>query len=222
MDVGRKEGVAVRAASTLDLPFAARLHEAELADGFFAALGRRFLRSYYRMFLLSPHGVVLVAEHEAGPVGILAGTTDDVSHFRWVTRSYWWRLAIVGATALVVRPRLLWRFARTRLRRYLRGALRLRRVTGDATASEKLGAPRVTATLTHIAVMPEIRGLGIGGALTDRYHQLAAATGAERLVASTRSDEHGATGFYRTLGWELAGNVRDVDGNAFDRLQLEL
>lgn len=222
MVIGGSEDVAIRAASTLDLAFAASLHEAELADGFFASLGQRFLRSYYRMFLLSPHGVVLVAEHDAAPVGILAGTTDDVSHFRWVTRSYWWRLALVGATALLVRPRLLWRFARTRLRRYLRGALRLRRVTGDATAGAKLGAPRVTATLTHIAVLPEVRGLGIGGTLTERYHQLAAATGAERLVASTRSDEYGATGFYRRLGWELAGNVRDVDGNAFDRLQLEL
>lgn len=34
--------------------------------------------------------------------------------------------------------------------------------------------------------------------------------------------EDGATGFYRSLGWAVAGQVRDVDGNAFDRVQLEL
>lgn len=223
MGEGTSEGIVVVAADPADLAATAALHRRALPDGFFATLGVRFLRSYHRMFLSSPHAVALVARRGSDVVGFLVGTTDDVAHVRWASRTYWWRLAAAGAAALAVRPRILFRFLRSRLGRYLQALLRLRRVTrGADDAAVTLGATQRTASLVHVAVSDAVRGRGVGRALVSSYQQLAAGYGAEQAVTSTKADDDGATGFYTSLGWALERQVADVEGRPYDRLRLEL
>src|SRR5215213_6456698 len=94
--------------------FAAALHGEVLDRGFFAALGPRFLRAYHRSFLASPHAVALVAHAGGHPIGFLVGILRPRAHRRWVLSRHGPRLAAAGALALVVRPVVLVRFARTR------------------------------------------------------------------------------------------------------------
>lgn len=219
----RTTAVLVTVAGVHDPAFAAKLHLEALPDSFFATLGQRFLRSYYRMYLLSPYAVFLVARQGPAPVGILAATTDDLSHYRWATRSYGWRLALAVVRALAVRPRVLVRFLRTRFGRYVRAVLRLRRTTATPeTARPILEENGRTGSLSHLAVVPEARDAGIGRTLVSAYQHLAAAVGAERLNTTTRGNAAGASGFYQRLGWRSAGAVTDLDGRAFERFQLDL
>lgn len=223
MNVIGNASVVVAAATPRDLDFVARLHRVALPDGFFASLDVNFLRAYYRMFLLSPHATVLVATLHGKPVGALAGTTDDVSHLQWATRSYWWRLIIAGAAAMLRRPAVFWHFCRTRFRRYLRAALRLRRVTSDPDrARPALQAAGRTGTLMHLAVVSEARGAGVGRRLVSSYQRLAEAVGTEVLHTTSRSDEKGAASFYGRLGWVSVGQVKDVDGRSLDRMRFDL
>lgn len=210
-------------AATGDREFAAQLHLLALPDSFFATLGPRFLRSYYRMFLLSPYAVFLVARRGDEPVGVLAATTDDLSHYRWATRSYGWRLGMAGVAALLSRPRVLWRFLRTRCARYVRGAVRLRRSTSKPESAQViLQENGRTGSLSHLAVADHAREAGVGRTLVTAYQGLAAAVGAERLNTSTRDGDAGASGFYRRLGWAPAGSMTDLDGRPFERFRLEL
>jgi ribosomal protein S18 acetylase RimI-like enzyme len=112
----------VRAATRRDLRTTARLHHEYLPDGFFARLGRQFLRGYHGSFLRSPHAVALVVTDADGeaPAGFLVGTLRNRQHYRWVLRNCGPRLTLRFVAALSARPRLAWLFLRTRVGRYVR------------------------------------------------------------------------------------------------------
>lgn len=208
----------VRRLTLADLDFAAALHADALPDGFFVALGSQFLRRYYETFVASPHAVGLVGVLGNEPRGVLVGTIDDASHYRWVLKHHRGPLGLAAARGLARDPRLAARFARTRARRYIRGALLLGRRRRQG-ASPARSAP-TSGALTHIAVVSESRENGVGTKLVDAYVKSAFAHGAQRLRVATRA-EGGAADFYRTLGWCPAGSMRNLDGVAFDLLTLD-
>ena len=202
-----------------DLGFTAALHAAALPHGFFAELGLRFLVVYHRAFLHSPHGLGLVAELGGAPVGMLVGTVDDTAHHRWVIRRLGPALAGRGMAALVVRPRLLLRFCRTRIRRYALGIAR-RLLPLPAPADR----PRPTSgrgVLTHVAVAADARGSGAGAGLVERFVADAAAAGASELVLVTLADD-GAAAFYERLGWRREDRGVERDGRWYERCSIAL
>lgn len=198
-----------------DIAYAARLHAEALPEGFFATLGVRFLRSYYRMLATSPYALLRVACVGGVRAGFVVGTTHDARHYRWLTRTYLWRMLPVAAVSLLWRPLVLLRFVRTRLPRYARGAVRLAR---RPTPAKVPG--RQTATLLHLAVDPASRGSGSGRRLVAEYVAVAADAGAVTIKTSTRSGSEGASDFYRKLGWRHTGATTDVDGHSFDLFEL--
>ena len=210
--------LAIRPLDLRLIPAAVRLHRAELPPSFFSRLGPGFLRRYHESFVRSPHGVGLAAVDRSGDlVGFLVGTLDDAAHYRWAIRSLGGRLLTTAGMALVRRPRLASQFARTRLRRYVRGAARLA-AAPPSPSSARGGA----ASLTHVAVAPRVRGRGIGQALARSFLEQATSGGAARLQAKTLAGPGGAGGFYEALGWSRTGQRPDVDGRMHDVYQLEL
>lgn len=208
--------VGLRAMGTADLPFVAALHRRCLRHGLFPELGPRFLASYLGTFVSSPFAVALVVAGPDEPLGFLVGTLDDRAHYRHVLRRDGPRLAVLGALALLVRPRVAWRFARTRASRYLRGSVRLARHGGPVSALP------VEGVLAHVAVDANGRGRRVGAALVEEFvaHARHADVPAVRLV--TRADGDGAGGFYQRLGWQEVGRFDDRDGLAWTRYRLVL
>ena len=212
--------VPVRAADAGDLGFAAMLHEAALPHGFFARLGERFLRRYYRTFLESPHAVALVAVTNDGRAGVLVGTVHNRAHYRWLRRHAGRRLALAGAAALLVRPRVALAFVRHRAARYLRAW----RLLGPGSRAE----PRTdhdagdVAVLTHVSVLPEARRTGAGRALVDAFVAAAAAAGSREARLVTLSGEQGAAEFYSRLGWSHCGDGHLADGHRISSFRLDL
>jgi GNAT superfamily N-acetyltransferase len=207
-------GITVRFMNVGDLPAAARLHATLLPHGFFARLGQRFLRAYYRTFLSSPHGIGLVACLAGQPVGVLAGTAHNAAHYRWVIQHHGVSLAWLGATAMLVRPTVAAWFVRTRLRRYARRLLRLPlrpAPTGrDAGAGDPAdGDP---AVLTHVMVAGDAQRQGVGAALVDRFSVTARTAGASRAMLVTFAGQAGASTFYKRLGWEHLEDRPGRDG----------
>lgn len=217
-DAGATGLTEVRPLTADDLEFASALHADALPDGFFVALGPNFLERYYGAFVGSPYGVALLATHGRERRGVLVGTIDDAGHYRWVFRNHGGRLASAALRGLVRDPRLALRFARTRARRYARGAVRLGR--RNARHGESAPVVPTSGALTHVAVVAESRDNGVGSKLVDAYVSAAFARGARRLRVATRA-ESGTADFYRRLGWCPSGSVRNLDGVAFDVLTLE-
>ena len=206
---------------TSDLGFAVDLHRSSLGHGLFPSLGRRFLRAYLRTFIRSPFAVALVAEQSGDAVGFLVGTVDERRHYQNVIRRHGLGLALAGALALSMKPRLAATFVRTRLVRYVRGVARLARDTAPPAAPpvRALGADGV---LTHLAVLPDWRGQGTGAALAMDFLSHARAGGASSLRLVTRDGESGAGPFYERLGWEPNGGFADADGTEWRRYRTTL
>lgn len=203
-----------------DLRFVAYLHRSCLAHGLFPALGPRFMRAYLHTYAASPFGLAYVALLDGAPVGYLVGSVDERAHVGHVFRRRGLRLALLGLVALLMRPRLAWRFARTRAGRYLTAGTRLLR--SGAGAPTPLGSGGVAALLSHVAVSASARGSGVGSALVDRFIEDARSSGATAVRLLTKADHEGASGFYARLGWCPDGIVTDRDGIGWSRFRLEL
>ena len=197
----------IRSVTPADLDFCTVLHAETLPHGFFARLGNPFLRAYLETFVSSPHGVALLLSARDAPVGTVVGMLRVRAHVRWVLRHRGARLALLGLIALAVRPRLAWRFARTRLARYRRAWSN--RHAG--TLVEPAGQP---AVLSHVAVAPRAQRAGLGAQLIGAFVEAAREAGSSRVVLTTLAGDAGAAGFYRRQGWTERGPHRDFDGQA--------
>lgn len=204
----------VRHLTSADLRYAADLHRAYLSDGFFPALGPRFMRAYLATFLDSSVSVALLAECHGRPVGFLVGSFDHVAHVRMTVRRHGPRLVCLGLVAMILRPKVGWRFLRTRAGRYLG---RLRRVHSEGRGG--IGGPR-TGGLGHLVVEPAARGDGIGSALAVEYARRVCAYGVVAAQLTTRAGEAGAGPFYERLGWVALATFDDPDGVAWTRYGL--
>jgi ribosomal protein S18 acetylase RimI-like enzyme len=195
-----------------DVGAVAQLHYSCLPDGFFAALGPRFLRRYHATFL-SKSGVAFVAVNDGAIIGMAVGTSNDGEHYRETVRTQGKKLALVAGVSLVTRPKLLAKFLKTRVRRYVRG---FRKLSGSGAKKPQA----VTGSLVHIAVSPVARGTGVGKALVEKYVNVVSDRGIARPRVVTKADNTIALKFYESLGWRQAGTTTDLDGNEFVRFEL--
>lgn len=190
----------------------AAMHERELPDGFFAQLGVPFLRAYHCSFVESPHAIAVTAGRNGEVEGFLLGVLAPGPHGAYVLRRWGYRLAGRAALALLLRPRLLALFLRTRVLRYARGMWRRRRASPDASPA----ATGQWAVLSHVAVGEAHRGAGAGAALVQQLHERVETVGATGVVLLTAVDGPG-TAFYRRLGYVEEGEVVGADGQQWLR-----
>lgn len=183
----------VRAGTAADTRHAAALHVAHIPDGFLATLGPRFLTRLYRRVAASPDGFLLVACHDGGPVGFLAGATD-------VGRLYRQFLVRDGVGAAVgSAPRLL---------RAAPRALETLRYGADATAAGAAQGRSIEVELLALAVDVPWRRRGVGGALVEAFVERAATSdaGAARVVVGAANGP--AIALYRRHGFEPAAELQ--------------
>lgn len=190
-----------------DLGFVVEQHVRHFPEGFFARLGRRFLREYYRAFLTSAAARTTVAESEGRPVGYLVGVTTPAAHRQHVLDRHGPRLVAHAVASMLLRPWLAARFLRTRAGRYARKLLVARR-SPQAPSSSGEGSVGV---LTHVAVAPSAQSCGVGSKLVGRFERQAAEAGCDRLVLVTAAGDQGAGAFYRHRGWQALGEHRTPD-----------
>lgn len=210
----------VRRAEREHVGFCAALHAQTLPHGFFVSLGPRFLRAYYRTFLDSQHAIARVAMAGEHPIGMVVGVTAPRAHTRRLLRRHGLRLAFVGCAALLTRPLVGVRFARTRLGRYVDAWRRHRREEGPPPATEQ--PIRQAAILSHIAVVPGAQRAGVGRELVDAFVHAARRSGAGRIVLLTLEGDEGAGPFYAARGWAPGPARPTPDGQTMREWTLDL
>ena len=189
-----------------DLAYVVDAHADNFPDGFFARLGPRFLRQYYRTFLDGPLATCVVVEHEGRPCGYLVGILDPPQHRRLMLRYHAVSLALAAGLGMFRRPRLAATFVVTRLGRY-RAAL-VRSSRGGAAR----GPAMRTAVLSHVAVSEAYRRSGIGTILVDEFLAEAHAAGCARACLVTQAGPEGAGDFYARRGWTFTHQRRTTEG----------
>lgn len=199
-----------------DLDFATKLHLQYLNHGLFPALGSSFLKAYLRTFITSPSAVASIAERNGKPAGFLVGTLDDRSHYSHIIRRCGLGLALRGVIGLCVRPPVAYRFIKTRAFRYARGAVRLAGTQPTQAPSSR------DAVLTHMAVVPTARSMGVGKKLAETFADQVRGSNADGVALTTRTGTAGASGFYEKLGWRPVAEFVDRDGLAWQRFRLDL
>ena len=204
------DSIVIRSFTAGDVQAAARLHAAQLPHGFFPRLGPRFLREYYRSFIASPFACAFVAGPSGQVEGLVVGVLQPREHKRWLLRRRALRLALVGLVSLLMRPRMWTLFLRDRLPRYWQ-AVRDWRSAGPVEDGKGGSSSPPTATLAHIVIRAEVRGRGVGKALTERFVAQAREAGVEVVRATTMDGPAGATGFYERHGWQRHLEATDWD-----------
>lgn len=203
--------VTLRPMAQPDVAWSADLHRRALAVGLFPSLGQRFLRRYHRTFIESPYAVALVVAVDDIPAGFVLGILRSEAHRQETLRTRGIRLAFIGLGAILVRPALLFRFTRTRLRAYVRA---LWRHLNPNEERKRQDSTDDLAVLCHIAVEDSQRGLGLGKKLVDALVEIAGATGRWTVTTSTVD----AAPFYESLGWTHTTAGRTFDGEILHHL----
>lgn len=209
--------VLVREATAAETVSTARLHVQCLSLGLFPLLGATFVARWHRAHVQSPHGVVLVAVDQESPdrvVGFVVGATDRGAFRAELLTRHRPSLLLHGVRALVLRPRVLRHFLRTRLSAYLR---RLRRVRPGPSVPAGAQQPAPVADLTAIAVADGERRSGAGRTLTTEFLARCAERGASRVELVTATQSAGSVDFYNRTGWTARRRVPARDGQELQR-----
>jgi ribosomal protein S18 acetylase RimI-like enzyme len=210
--------VRIRAMQTCDVGQAAIWHREEFPRGFYARLGPRFVRAYYRTFVASRHASALVAVSGDGQVvGYLAGTLDAAEHNRHAVFRHLLRLTLVALVCLLRRPGLWRDFVRSRALWYARRVLRL-----VVAAIRPSAAGRRTGELTYLVCSARFRGRGIGTRLVAEFERQATAAGTSRLTLVTSAGDHRVRAFYESSAWRLTGARWTRDGRELAAFELPI
>ncbi|HET9733350.1 MAG TPA: GNAT family N-acetyltransferase [Acidimicrobiales bacterium] len=196
----------------------ARMHQEVLGMEFLVRLGPRFLAAYHRAWACSPSGMALAAvEPRRGVVGVILGSVDPASHYRWMLVHAGPGLALRLIARSVTHPALGRDLVATRAARYA-GAVWRHLATAEPPGPD---ASHRTGEVTHLMVSSEARRLGVGAALLAEAERRAVMAGVDEMVLVTPPDLD-ARRFYEHLGWESTGTMTSRSGEHFIRFSRRL
>jgi ribosomal protein S18 acetylase RimI-like enzyme len=180
----------VRAVGPDDAASFVAVHRLAFPDSALTALGDEAVRRYYRWQLTGPHDAVALAAFDGSEVvgfcvaGVFRGALSGFLRAN--------RLFLLGV--LVRRP---WLLSRAVVRERIAGRLR-----PPPTATP--AAPPAYGILV-IAVAPDRRREGIGGALLRVTEDDARSRGFDRIRLTVDADNEPAVRFYEAAGWVSTG-----------------
>ena len=201
-----------------DLPTVVTWHLAHFPDSFYAQLGERFMGTYYRAYLNSPHAFARVIEDQQGHLlGYLIGSLNDSAHRRRTARRHGLRQVATGAFCLVTRPWLWVPFLRVRAIWYAR-----RSVSGIRRQFRQGSSGKTFGELAYVITHERSRNTGVGSQLTESYLAAARRAGAQWALLVTPAEQHIARRFYESRGWISEGHRTTRDGAPLAAYRLPL
>jgi len=178
---------AVRPATATDAAAAARLHAAQISEGFLSLLGPGFLTRLYRRIVRTTDSFLLVAQIDGRVVGFVAGSGDVGALYR----SFLLHDGVPAGLGAARQLAVGWRRAVETLRHGSDGGV---------------GRGRGTELLA-IAVDPGEQGSGIGGALVDSFLAEVGRRGGRSAFVVVASRNDGAVRLYERGGFVYGDRV---------------
>lgn len=213
-----------------DVAASSLLHHDVLGMEFLARAGVRFLRSYHRAWIDSPHALALVAvDGEGMIVGAVLGSTRPAAQYRTMVRRHGLTLMAWLVLRAVSHPRFARELLATRGLRYALGLSRMlgRGRPARAPIEDELSVvldvagqnDQAIGEVTHVMVSRDLQSQGLGRLMLHDVHRSAQTAGLNQLVLVTPPDLS-ARGFYEHLGWQSDGELTSRSGEPFVRYRL--
>lgn len=182
-----------------------RIHLQGFPSFFLSFLGPRFLREFYRSFLVDPVGVGFVASNSAGQViGAVVGSVDPRGYFTRLLLRRWWAFCLASVGAIARRPSCVPRLFRAVCYR------------GEAPSGP------VRALLSSIVVSPLAQGRGVGKMLINGWVEEVRRRGACGCYLTTDAEGNNAVNsFYQKIGWRLESSYVTREGRKMNRYVLD-
>ncbi len=180
-------------------------HMSAFPTFFLTFLGRRFLREFYKSFLVDDAGMGFVAEEEqtGSAIGVIVGPVVPDGYFKRLLKRRWWAFCIASAGAVLRRP--------STIRRLMRAVF----YRGQSPEGPK------RSLLSSIAVSPEHQGRGVGKALIEAWVAEARRRGSAGCYLTTDKENNEATNhFYLRTGWKVESSFTPPEGRAMNRYVL--
>lgn len=169
--------------------------------GFFLTfLGPKFLKEFYKSFIVDDTGIGFIALEDGKVLGAIVGPLVPDGYFKRLLKRQWWAFCYASIGAVLRCPSVIKRLLRALFYR------------GEAPP----GPTR--ALLSSIAVLPSSQRLGIGKALVERWVQEVRQKGGKGCYLTTDAkDNDKVNGFYQRLNWKIESTYTTPEGRVMNR-----
>lgn len=189
----------IRPALINDLNQVAEVHIAAFPDFFLTLLGKRFLMTMYRAFLLNTGSAFVVSEVEGAIDGFAVGILKSSDADWYAALKYFPSFALALLLAIIRNPIALTR----RIYAKLLGK-------GD-----RISVPANAIILRSIGVRPESQGKGTARKLIQKFEKIAQSKNATAVVLTTDANQNErAIKFYSSLGYQPVQEFRQNETRA--------
>jgi len=195
----------IRCMKRSDAPDVVKVHLASFEGFFLSFLGDRFLRVYYES-ICDFRQLGFVARRSSDVVGFVAGIENSFGFYQAVLRYRIHRFAIATLPALLKDPGIAPRLWRALFKR-----------------SEGEGERENSATLTSIAIRPDLQRSGLGHELLGRFIEEAAKRRMDRIYLETDAVGNDAVcRFYEKEGFAICREYTTPDRRAMREYSLDI
>lgn len=170
---------------------------------FITLVGTRFIKGFYKFYVLHKDGIVFVALESAGKVvGLVAGGMPELGKQFIFRRVPFYILDMVFSAIIntYVRRRLVMHLCKAIERILTKLGFRIDNAVKDAPPEEPSGT---WSNLLSICVSPGFHGQGIGSRLMEAFGAKSKARGYKTMRLSVNSDNDAAIALYKKCGWEV-------------------
>lgn len=177
------------------------IHLSAFPKFFLSFLGPRFLREFYKSFLLDSNGIGYIATAPDGQIiGVVVGPVDPRGYFKRLLKRRWWAFCMASIVAVLKKPSCIPRLFRAVFYR------------GESPS----GPTR--ALLSSVAVDPNMQRGGIGKELVKHWMIEARRRGALGCYLTTDADDNDkVNAFYKSLNWRIENTYTTPQGRRMNR-----
>jgi|WetSurMetagenome_2_1015567.scaffolds.fasta_scaffold492199_2 ribosomal protein S18 acetylase RimI-like enzyme len=195
----------VRQMNFYDVPSVVRVHIKSFTGFFLSFLGPAFLRQLYEASVADPSGIGFVVENERGVCGFVTGTSQPSGFYRRLLKQRWWRFALASLIPITKRPSIIPRLVRA--------------ISMPARASQQEGH----GTLMSLAVLPDMRGKGLGKSLVYCFLKEAHKRDLHQVnLLSDRYHNDDVNFFYQGLGFRCERKIDTPEGRMMNEYVIDV
>ena len=181
------------------------VHIKAFPDFFLTFLGPKFLKEFYKSFIVDEQGIGFVAIENNKLLGAIVGPLNPQGYFKRLLKRKWYVFCFASIGAVLKNPKVIKRLFRAVFYR------------GESPP----GGGR--ALLSSIAVSPDAQGKGVGKALVSNWLDEVKSRGGKGAFLTTDAKNNDSVNdFYQSLGWELESTYNTPEGREMNRYIYDL